>query len=54
MSRALKNKIGFYLGLILLSLGISPLTTTLFPQIGNIIEPFILLGVFLINITTVQ
>lgn len=49
MSRALKNKIGFYLGLILLSLGISPLTTTLFPQIGNIIEPFILLGVFLIN-----
>lgn len=36
-------------GFLLLSFGVSPLTTLLFPMIGNVIEPFILIGIILIN-----
>lgn len=41
--------LGLFSGYFLLALGVSPLTTQMFPTIGNIIEPFILLGTFLIN-----
>ena len=37
------------LGYFLIALGISPLTTTMFPQIGNLIEPFLFIGVILVN-----
>lgn len=47
-SRIKRSHIYLYIGYILLALGLSPLTTQMFPQIGNIIEPFILLGVIII------
>lgn len=43
------NKFWLLIGYFSLALGISPLTTQILPQIGNIIEPFILFGIFLIN-----
>ena len=38
-----------FFGYFLIALGISPLTTTMFPQIGNLIEPFLLVGVISVN-----
>lgn len=43
------NIIGLYLGCFFIALGVSPLTETMFPQIGNIIEPFLLIGIILVN-----
>lgn len=45
----INNKFWLLIGYFSLALGISPLTTQILPQIGNIIEPFILFGIFLIT-----
>lgn len=37
------------LGYIILSLGLSPITTTLLPSVGNLIEPYIIVGLYIIN-----
>lgn len=44
-----ESTLGLFFGYFLIALGISPLTTTMFPQIGNLIEPFLLVGVISVN-----
>ena len=44
-----ESTLGLFFGYFLIALGISPLTTTMFPQIGNLIEPFLLAGVVFVN-----
>ncbi len=45
LSRFLSLTIGY----LLLGLGISPITSTLFPSLGNLIEPFIFIGALIIT-----
>lgn len=45
LSRFLSLSIGY----LLLSLGVSPITSKLFPGIGNVIEPFIFIGALIIT-----
>lgn len=45
----IEGTLGLFFGYFLIALGISPLTTTMFPQIGNIIEPFLLVGIVFVN-----
>lgn len=45
----IEGTLGLFFGYFLIALGISPLTTTMFPQIGNIIEPFLLVGFVFVN-----
>lgn len=51
MQNQLSNKrwLRLCFGFIILSLGLSPITTQLLPSLGNVIEPFVLFGIFVIN-----
>lgn len=49
MSKFRKRYFKLILGYILLALGVSPLTQLIVPSVGNLIEPFILAGIWLID-----